>query len=588
MKFLLILLAFLSAACPPFLQSQTRQPIDKSKNFILLVVPEADTVEATSSTYRLSASTSPENKVVVNDKSYYVYPSGAFCGKLDLSVGENVFTITATNTAGESVTKSFVINRKKPIESTPSDTLLIEDILMQPTQDMWVTTGDILEVQFKGTPGCKASFMNGIPMKEREGRAVGGIYRGMYKVKDTDTLLSQRITFQLEDSAGNFVTRSTAARVSFKSHQLPLVGVTKGERPYLNTGLGTDRLGGHRFSIINPGIRLCITGKIGDMYRVALTENQEVWIEDDFVDIQPSETFFPSSLTGSITVVPEGKVDVVTLALNDKLPYSTHQELDPSRIIVDVYGATSNTNWITQLPTKEILNVYYNQEEKSVFRLTIELKHKQIWGYEIGYEGSSLKIRVRQQPERLKIKALSFALDAGHGGENRGALGSTGALEKDVTLAIVRHVKEILEDKGARVILTRPNDSNPRMTDRFLSAYKGGADILLSVHANSIGLTSDPAETKGAGTFYKHIGFRPLSQFILNSILMLGLDTLGNVGSFNFALNAPTELPTVLVETAFISHPEDEMKLLDDDFRRELAERIVDGIEDFLDYCDED
>jgi N-acetylmuramoyl-L-alanine amidase len=66
-----------------------------------------------------------------------------------------------------------------------------------------------------------------------------------------------------------------------------------------------------------------------------------------------------------------------------------------------------------------------------------------------------------------------------------------------------------------------------------------------------------------------------------------GLTVFGNVGSFNFTLNTPTELPNVLVETAFISNPEDEMKLLDDDFRLTLAKRITDGIQDFLEGCDE-
>ncbi len=571
------------------LYAQTTPPLDKSKNFILLVVPEADTVEAATSTYRLSASTNPGNMVDINGKSYNVYPSGAFCGKLDLNVGENPFTITSTDPSGAITTKTFLINRRKPVESTPSDTLLIEDIMMQPTHDMWLDAGDILEVQFKGTPGCTASFMNGIPMKERpQGRGIAGIYRGTYKVKATDTLLSQRITFRLEDSTGRAVTCSTAAKVSFKPHMLPIVGITKGERPYLNTGLGEDRLGGHKFSIINPGIRLKITGKVNDMYRVALTENHEVWIEDTYVDLQPPGTFMPKSLTGSIAVFPEENVDVVLLSLNDKLPYSTFQQLDPTRIVVDVYGATSNTNWITQqLTTKEIQNVYYNQVESGVFRITIELKHKQVWGYEIGYDGSSLKIKIRRQPERLKIKALTFGIDAGHGGENRGALGSTGVLEKDITFAVIKHLKQILEDKGAKVVLTRSDDSNPRMTERFLRAYRGGADMLISIHANSIGLTSDPAETKGSGTFYKHICYRPLSQFILNEVLKTGLDTLGNVGSFNFALNGPTEFPTALVETAFMSNPEDEIKLLDDNFREELAERIVDGIKEFLDYCDE-
>jgi N-acetylmuramoyl-L-alanine amidase len=586
--------SILFALCSP-LHAQPSLTIDKTKNFILLVVPEADTVESQTATYRLSASTNPGNKVEVNGKPYKVYSSGAFCGKLDVNVGENIFVINSVSPSGDVATKTFVINRAKPIETTRADTLIIEEIVMSPTQDMWLDDGDILQVQFKGTPGCKASFTFGdtarfIAMKERplaNGRGIGGIYRGTYKVKAADTLLSQRIVFQLRDSSGNTVTKSTYAKVSFKPHLLPVVGITKGERPYLNTGLGEDRLGGHKFSIINPHIRLKITGKVNDMYRVALTKNQEAWIEDDYVDLQPMGTFFPSSLTGSMSVGSDGGADVVSLTVFDKLPYSTHQLLNPSRVIVDVYGATSNTNWITQKPTREIANVYHNQVEKEVFRITIELKHKQFWGHEIGYEGNTLKIKVRPQPERMKLKALTIALDAGHGGDNKGALGSTGALEKDVTFAIVKHLKQLFEDKGTKAILTRTDDSNVRMTDRFYTAYRGGADVLVSIHANSIGLTSDPAETKGAGTFYKHIGFRPLSKFILDEVLKSGLENLGNVGSFNFSLNGPTELPSALVETAFISNPEDEMKLLDDNFRKELAERIVDGIEEWLDWCDE-
>lgn len=560
-------------------------------NLILLVVPESDTVSTASAVYRLSASTTPGSKVDVNGKQFMVFPTGAFAGLLNLNVGDNLFNITSTNPAGEKVTKSFLIKRSKPIESTPRDTLLIEDIMMLPWQDMWLAAGDVLQVQFKGTPGCKASFMNDIPMSERQlnsGRGIAGIYRGTYRVKETDTLLSQRITFRLEDSTGRAVTRSTAARVSFKPHQLPVVGITKGDRPFLNTSLGEDRLGAHKFSIINPGIRLKITGKVNAMYRVALTDNLQVWIDSSFVDLQPGDPFMPKSLTGNITVSAEPEYDVVSVTLGDRLPYSTTQELDPTRIIVDVYGATSNTNWITQtMTTREIRNVYYQQIETDVFRIIIEVEHKQIWGYEIGYEGTTLKVRIKPQPRRLKIKYLTIAVDAGHGGENLGALGATGLKEKDVALIIANHVKTILEDKGGRVILTRTNDSNPTITERFLRAYKAKADLLVSIHANSVGLTSDPLATNGAATFYKHICYRPLSQFVLNEIVKAGLSSFGNVGSFNFALLGPTELPSVLIETAFISHPEDEMKLLDEDFRKELAERIVDGIENFLDSCEE-
>jgi N-acetylmuramoyl-L-alanine amidase len=111
--------------------------------------------------------------------------------------------------------------------------------------------------------------------------------------------------------------------------------------------------------------------------------------------------------------------------------------------------------------------------------------------------------------------------------------------------------------------------------------------MLLSIHSNSIGLTTNPENTRGTATFYKHICYRPLSLAIVRQVLKTGLPLFGNVGSFNFSLNAPTELPNVLVEMAFVSNPLDEMNLTDPEFRHKIAERIVDGVEDFLDSCDD-
>jgi N-acetylmuramoyl-L-alanine amidase len=65
-------------------------------------------------------------------------------------------------------------------------------------------------------------------------------------------------------------------------------------------------------------------------------------------------------------------------------------------------------------------------------------------------------------------------------------------------------------------------------------------------------------------------------------MLALGLQPFGVVGSFNFMLNSLTQMPNVLVETAFLSNPEDEMLLLDDVFRKKVAEQLVGGIEEFV------
>jgi N-acetylmuramoyl-L-alanine amidase len=339
---------------------------------------------------------------------------------------------------------------------------------------------------------------------------------------------------------------------------------------------------------MQQGIKLAITGKAAGRYRVGLTENQEAWIPEEQVDLQPPGTRLPYSLTGNWSVSGDARFDVVSINLSEKLPYSSFQEINPTRINIDVYGAVSNSNWITQqLTTKEIANVYYTQVAKQQFRITIELNHKQLWGYDIRYRGNTLTIRVKHQPERLKLSSMTIVLDAGHGGSNRGALGATGALEKDVAFAIMSHLQAELEERGSKVLLTRSDDSNPSTLERLKKVWSADADILVSIHANSVGLATNPEDIQGAATFYKHLCYRPLSLCVLNQVLQTGLASFGNVGSFNFGLVAPTELPNVLVETAFISHPEDEMKLLDDEFRATLAKRIADGIQDFLDLSEE-
>jgi N-acetylmuramoyl-L-alanine amidase len=103
-------------------------------------------------------------------------------------------------------------------------------------------------------------------------------------------------------------------------------------------------------------------------------------------------------------------------------------------------------------------------------------------------------------------------------------------------------------------------------------------DLLISIHLNS----SSSQKTSGVSTYYRYIGFRPLSQAILQNMLELGLNQFGNVGSFNFSLSGPTEYPNCLVEVAFLSNKEDEKRILDPKFHQRVAKKIIDGIEDFL------
>jgi N-acetylmuramoyl-L-alanine amidase len=255
-------------------------------------------------------------------------------------------------------------------------------------------------------------------------------------------------------------------------------------------------------------------------------------------------------------------------------------EINPSKIYLDIYGVQSNTNWITQLRSvKEITNVYFNQLEDDVVRVCIELKHKQNWGYSINYNNKILSVRVRRQPPVLKVNKMMIAVDAGHGGSNTGASGiTTKVLEKNFTIRFANELQKYLTRKGAAIIMTRTSDTNVNNVDRVLMLQDAMPDLLISLHLNSSGNTN----VKGVSTYYKHIGFRLLTTSILHRMLQLNLNEFGNIGSFNFTLNAPTDFPNSLVEIAFLSNPEDEKKILNPRFHKAVAKKIHRGVKDWL------
>jgi N-acetylmuramoyl-L-alanine amidase len=229
---------------------------------------------------------------------------------------------------------------------------------------------------------------------------------------------------------------------------------------------------------------------------------------------------------------------------------------------------------------KEVKNLYYNQVEDDVVRVIIELQHQQNWGYSIGYKGKSLVVQIRRQPFLPDIKKMIIAIDAGHGGNNSGATGiKKGAIEKEYTLLFAKALEKNLKKLGVKkVIMTRNNDTSFDIKDRILFLQQQQPDFLISLHFNSSANTN----VSGVSTYYKHIGFRPLTQSLLKRMLELKLEEFGNVGNFNFTLNAPTDFPNALLEIAFLSNIEDEKKITDPKFRQDVSKKITLGIQDWL------
>ena len=359
---------------------------------------------------------------------------------------------------------------------------------------------------------------------------------------------------------------------------------TTGALPFLEYGPGDDRLGGAKMTYLDSQVLLRVVDSLGGDYIVRLSDRHRAYISKSSVRQTTMSRPLPAvPLSGSIRVHGDDRYDYVRISLPEKLPYRSLMRPEPNRLVVDIYGVTSNTNWLTQLRSARVIrNTWYEQIEDDVLRVYIDLQGNQHWGHLMYYDstGNRLVVRVRRPPVSKDIRKLKIAIDAGHGGTNTGAAGtSSRVLEKDYTLLMAKELEKTLRKKGNRnLFMTRTMDTTLDMPARILALRAIDPDLMVSIHLNSSSVDS----IRGTSTFYRHIGFRPLSQAILKRMLELGLEEYGNIGHFNFALSGPTEYPNCLVEVAFLSNEGDERRILQPRFHRDVARKITDGIQDWI------
>jgi N-acetylmuramoyl-L-alanine amidase len=556
---------------------------DSSKIFIHLVQPFKDNNSVKSARQNIIGSTCKNCSITINQQTVKVYSTGAFVDELNLLPGDTSFTIAASGPHSITYAKTIRYNYAMPKPADTVKTLGIESIETFPEGDLILQTGDKIDFRVKGMPNCKVTawdnfVLNEMPATQTKG--IPGIYQGEYVVSESDSFSPDKIPITITDKRGKKITKETKNNFSILLASDSDIAITKGRLAHLEYGLGEDRLGGAKIGYIDSLIQLKVIGKVGSHYKIRLASSRTAYIPDNLVTLLPPGTPTPESLTDKMFVYGDDHFDYVKIGLFTRLPYQSFQLTDPSKIVVDIFGATNNTNWITQLQSaKEIKNISYEQIADDIFRITIQLNHTQQWGYQLYYSGTNLIIKIKHQPDNLTLKNLTIAIDAGHGGTNNGAIGATGVFEKDIALAIALKLQKTLTAAGAKVIMTRTTEQFFDNLDRVTFYRDSMPDLLLSVHLNS---SDDPLGTSGVSTYYRYPGVRNLSLDIYKRILELGLKEYGNTGSFNFMLNSPTEYPNALIETLFLSNPDEEAKILDEGFQQKMVDKIILGVKDFL------
>lgn len=191
-------------------------------------------------------------------------------------------------------------------------------------------------------------------------------------------------------------------------------------------------------------------------------------------------------------------------------------------------------------------------------------------------------VEERIEDENARLAGKVICLDPGHGGSDPGAQGPTGTLEKDNTLAIALLLKEKLEKNGATIVMTRDSDTNvactvdqEELSARVDAANHAEADLFISIHNDAF--TSNTA----AGTTTFHYGDKESQKLagLIQQSLVEKLGTKNRGCRFaSFYVLRYTNMPSILIEVAFISNIVEEMLLSSVDGRDNAAESICNSI----------
>ncbi|MCX7593780.1 MAG: N-acetylmuramoyl-L-alanine amidase, partial [Fischerella sp.] len=184
-----------------------------------------------------------------------------------------------------------------------------------------------------------------------------------------------------------------------------------------------------------------------------------------------------------------------------------------------------------------------------------------------------------QPPRPTPRGRVVVVVDPGHGGKDSGAPGLGGLLEKDVVLPIGKRIAAVLEQNGIQTVLTRDSDYFVELQGRVDIAERTNATLFVSIHANSVDRRPD---VNGLETYYYDSGYR-FAQVVHNHILR-NIPTLKDRGvrKARFYVLRKSSMPSILVETGYMTGREDNPRLGSPEYQNRMAEAIANGIIEYL------
>jgi N-acetylmuramoyl-L-alanine amidase len=610
-----------------------------------VMYPAADAVvQARDSTFLFGSVGNGEARLTINGTPVRVEPNGAWLAWLPLS-GDSLSTFRLeAGTPAESVTVVHTV-RRAGWRAPPPPGLWVDSTSLAPVGQLWLPPGEYLTLRARAAEGAELRLRlpdgSAVPLApavqddpvpatvrafDRDPANLAtapasGIYTGVLRGRPVGpdpgpilpaaapapvttllptvrcaaaagcatghpsaTLTPDSLWPVLETVRGADTVRTRWPLQLSILDTLPIVAELDDDTARVGTtdGLTVGRAlpGGTYHWFLPTGTRAAVSGRVGGDLRLHLAEGTEAWVpaaEARAVSGTPTGL----AVVGSATLTPREDRVIARIPVTRRVPFQVLEE--ERALVVRLYGAAGDVNWIRYPPGDSLVRrVAWLQEPGGEVSLSFELE-RPVWGYRARWERNDLLLEIRRPPpfeEDRPLRGRLIAVDPGH--PPAGATGPTGLREAEANLGVALELRRMLEEHGARVLMTRTTDVPLELWPRLEMADTADADVLVSVHNNALPDGINPFTNNGSSVYYNHPRSVPLARAIQEELVrQLGLRDLG-VGRGDLAMVRATWMPSVLTEGLFMIVPEQEAALRSEEGRRRYATAILDGLRHFL------
>ena len=271
-----------------------------------------------------------------------------------------------------------------------------------------------------------------------------------------------------------------------------------------------------------------------------------------------------------------GSSETVLVRISGPTAYRRMELTAPNRLVLDFDLATLTAPVNLTVDSQYIRSIRAAQFslDPAVARVVIEFRGDAM---PVGIKSTAEGLELTVSPQyAAAVAGRTIYIDPGHGGSDPGAIGVSGTHESDVNLDTAKRLQSLLAAAGANAVLTRSGDYDVGLYDRPEMANAANADLFISLHNNWY----ESASVAGTQVYYyvTNPDSKSLAATVHDALIAeLGRPDRG-VLTANFAVIRVAQMPSILVESAFLSNPEEDGLLRTPEFRQEIAQAVYDGI----------